>query len=121
MLCHPEIRHREEVLQSNEFLFPNTTLSSDHVFGWACICKMCVNALITQPEKLTASKQKHIISTIYSTLQVPERERHFFYKHMGHSKEVNIGTYQYPLPIIEVIKVGRHLQDIDNGETPTRY
>ncbi|KAH3729274.1 hypothetical protein DPMN_055241 [Dreissena polymorpha] len=96
MLCDPEICNRVEVLPSNEFLFPNTALSPDHVIGWACIRKMCENAHITLPEKLTPSKMRHRISMIYSALQVPETECHFFYKHMGHSKDVNIGTYKYP-------------------------
>lgn len=116
ILCDPEIRKRVDVLQSNEFLFPNTSLSPDHVIGWPCIHKMCLNANIERPEKLTASKQRHRISTIYSALQVPESERQYFYKHMGHSMDVNLGTYQYPLPVMEVIKVGKHLQDIDRGK-----
>ena len=34
---------------------------------------------------------------------------------MGHTKEVNVGTYQYPLTIMEITKEGKHLQNIDNG------
>ena len=44
---------------------------------------------------------------------MPEAEREHFYKHMGHSKSVNLGTYQYPLPLLEMTKVGRHLEAID--------
>ena len=28
---------------------------------------------------------------------------------------MNLGTYQYPLPLLQMTKVGRHLQDIDEG------
>ena len=45
--------------------------------------------------------------------EVPEAEREHFYKHMGHSKSVNIGTYQYPLPLLEMTKGGKHLKVID--------
>ncbi len=76
---------------------------------------MCENANVENPELLTASKQRHRISTIYAALDVPEGEREHFYKHMGHSKSVNLGTYQYPLPLLEMTKGGRHLQDIDEG------
>lgn len=115
LLCNPEIRERATILHSNECLFPNTSLSADHVIGWACINKMGLEANVRKPEHLTASKQRHRISTIYASFEVPETEREFFYSHMGHSKSVNVGTYQYPLPIQEVIKVGRHLQAIDSG------
>ena len=68
-----------------------------------------------KPELLTASKQRHRISTIYAALEMPEAEREHFYKHMGHSKSMNLGTYQYPLPLLEMTKVGRHLKAIDEG------
>ena len=67
------------------------------------------------PELLTASKQRHRISTIHAALDVPEGEREHFHKHMGHSKRLNLGTYQYPLLLLKMTKVGRHLQDIDEG------
>ncbi|KAH3698361.1 hypothetical protein DPMN_085881 [Dreissena polymorpha] len=115
ILCDQDVRKNVQVLETNDFLFPHTSLSHDHVGGWTCINKMCLNAKLLHPEKLTASKQRHRISTLYSALQAPESEKQYFYKHMGHSKDVNLGTYQYPQPIMEVIKVGRHLQDIDKG------
>ena len=77
---------------------------------------MCIEAKVAQPELLTASKQRHRISTNYASLEVPERERGVFYRHMGHSRSVNIGTYQYPLPLLEMTKVGKHLRDIDEGK-----
>ena len=73
---------------------------------------MCEDANVEKPELLTASKQRHIISTIYAALEVPEAEREHFYKYMGHSKSVNLGTYQYQLPLLEMTKVGRHFNKI---------
>ncbi len=121
LLSDPEVRKQADILEINDSMFPNTSFSPDHVIGWHCINKMCREAEVQDPGKLTASKQRHRISTIYSSLEVPERERELFYKHMGHSKEVNEGTYQYPLPLLEITKVGRHLQDIDRGKKSLQH
>ena len=115
ILTDPQVRKDVGILESNPYVFPNTEQSQFHVLGWNTTRKMCEDANVEKPELLTASKQRHIISTIYAALEVPEAEREHFYKHMGHSKSVNLGTYQYPLPLLEMTKVGRHLKAIDEG------
>lgn len=41
-------------------------------------------------------------------MDVPEDERtFFFYKHMGHSADINHDIYQAPLAVYEVLKIGR--------------
>ena len=114
-LTDHHVRKEVGILEGNPYVFPNTEHSQFHVLGWNTTRKMCENANVENPELLTASKQRHRISTIYAALDVPEGEREHFYKHMGHSKSVNLGTYQYPLPLLEMTKVGRHLQNIDEG------
>ena len=109
------MRKEVGILEGNPYVFPNTEHSQFHVLGWNTTSKMCENANVENSELLTASKQRHRISTIYAALDAPEGEREHFYKHMGHSKSVNLGTYQYPLPLLEMTKGGRHLQDIDEG------
>ena len=64
---------------------------------------------------INATNQRCRVSTIYASLDLSEEERGYFYKHMGHSEAVNAGTYQRPLPVMEVLKVGRHLKEIDQG------
>lgn len=115
LLADTETRRRAGIPDTNDYVFANTQQSEYHVTGWSAIRKMCEEAKVDNPSLLTATKQRHRISTIYSALDVPESERQYFYKHMGHSREVNIGTYQYPLPVLAVTKVGRHLHDIDKG------
>ena len=115
ILADKENRRRAGVPASNDYIFANTQQSDYHVTGWSTINKMCEDAGIEKPCLLTATKQRHRISTIYSALDVPECERQYFYKHMGHTKDVNLGTYQYPQPVLAMTKVGRHLQDIDKG------
>ena len=115
LLVDSDIRKKAGIPSGNVFIFANTQGSTFHVSGWDAINKMCLGAKVKKPELLTATKQRHRISTLYSALDVPESEREYFYKHMGHSKAVNLGTYQYPLPVMAVTKVGRHLQAIDKG------
>ncbi|XP_048237302.1 uncharacterized protein LOC125372177 [Haliotis rufescens] len=114
---HKDKRKEVGILDENCYVFPNTQQSAYHVLGWHAIRSMCGAAGVKHPELLIASKQRHRISTIYASLEVPTTEREYFYKHMGHSKGVNEGVYQYPLPIQEVIKVGKHLH-IDQGDAP---
>lgn len=115
ILTDSDIRKRSGVPEANDYIFANTQGSGFHVLGWSAINRMCIEAKVKQPELLTATKQRHRVSTLYSALDVPESERQYFYKHMGHCKAVNLGTYQYPLPIMAMTKVGRHLQAIDKG------
>ena len=112
-LIDPQVRRDVGILDGNPYVFPNTTISQFHVLGWHATRKMCIEANVAQAVLLTASKQRHRISTIYASLEVPETEREVVYRHMGHPKHVNIGTYQYPLTLLEMTKVGKNLRDID--------
>ncbi|XP_067668551.1 uncharacterized protein [Haliotis asinina] len=119
ILTDKDKRKEVGILEGNPYVFPNTQQSTFHVLGWDAIRSMCDAAGVKHPELLTASKQRRRISTIYASLEVPTSEREYFYKHMGHSKGVNEGVYQYPLPIQEVTKVGKHLLHIDQGDAPS--
>ena len=116
IMTDPAVRKDVGVSRDNKFIFANTEDSNFHVLGWDCTKRMCTQAGIPNPELFTATKQRHRVSTLYAQTEASERERQAFYSHMGHSKEVNEGTYQYPLPLMEITKVGRHLYNFDiNG------
>lgn len=117
LLSDPVVRMAAGVLNSNEYLFPSTQNSSDHVSGWHAVNKVCMTAKVTDPTRLTATKMRHRISTIYAGMDVPENERHFFYSHMGHSADINADIYQTPLAVAEISKVGRCLQVMDKSST----
>ena len=68
------------------------------------------------PAKFTATKNRHRVSTLYAMLDLPARERDLFYSHMGHSKDINETVYQTPAALMEVLKVGKHLTNIDKGK-----
>ena len=115
-LTEPAIRHQCGVHPANEYLFPRTEQSLTHVGGWDATHKMCLRAAVKRPDLLTASKQRHRLSSLYAALDVPESSREAFYMHMGHNAKTNRGTYQYPLAIREVTEVGRHLHQFDKGK-----
>ena len=116
ILTDDATRHACEVTPENHFAFPSTGGSQLHIYGWDATHEVCVAAGIKNPALLTASKQRHHISTLYASLDLPASERDYFYKHMGHSKAVNEGTYQSPLPLLAVTKVGKHLLHFDRGK-----
>ncbi|CAG2213129.1 unnamed protein product [Mytilus edulis] len=80
------------------------------------IVKVAKNAGIREDEakKINATLIRHFISTEMATKDLPENERQYFYTHLGHSEEMNKQTYQAPLAVIEIVKVGKHLKDIHN-------
>ncbi|CAG2245716.1 unnamed protein product [Mytilus edulis] len=68
-----------------------------------------------EAKKINATLIRHYTSTEMAAKDIPENERHYFYTHMGHSEEMNKQTYQAPLAVMEIVKVGKHLKDIDNA------
>ena len=72
-------------------------------------------ALQENPYRITATKMRHHASTLYALLDIPEQERQSFYRHMGHSREINQHVYQCHLGVQELTKVGRFLNTIDKG------
>ena len=64
---------------------------------------------LENPSLLTATKYRHRASTRYALQDVPEKDRSIFYKHMGHSQEINTNVYQCPLAVKEFTSVGSYL------------
>ena len=85
-----------------------------HVLGWSATKFMCDLAGI-KDASINATVNRARISTLYAALEVPECDREYFYTHMGHTKAVNKGTYQRPLPLLAIEKVGKHLIQFDQG------
>ena len=100
--------------ESNICLFPSTGSSKDHVSGWN-IMKYVTNLVdgLERPELLIADKFRHRASTLFALTEVPEEKRHAFYKHMGHSQQINRDVYQCPLAVKEVTQVGKFLDTLD--------
>ena len=73
---------------------------------------------LTKDEKhfMTATKNRHRISTLYAAQDIPSIERNYFYDHMGHSDIINKTVYQNPAALREILCVGKTLISIDPGE-----
>jgi hypothetical protein len=114
ILTDNAIRDAAGVRRRNVYVFPCTQGSEDHVAGWQAVHKTCLDADIREPQRLSATKMRHRVSTLYAALDVPESERRYFYMHMGHSSNINSAIYQTPLAEAEVMKVGSKLQAMDS-------
>ena len=114
-LADPKIRKNANVHPSNLYIFPCIQGSLNHMSGWHSVQRVCFEARVHEPAKMTATAFRHRASTLYAGMDVPENERHLFYKHMGHSALVNANIYQAPLAIQEVQIVGKRLQQMDIG------
>ena len=112
-----EMRKDAKVSPENVFLFPYTQKSTNHVNGWSAIkdVTMSMKGQLSNAANITATKYRHRASTLYSLLDVPEGERQIFYKHMGHSEEINKHVYQCPTAVKEITTVGRYLRSIDGN------
>ena len=108
------MRHSVGINTTNCYAFPSSKNSLDHVSGWHSIHRVSTDAKVESPELLNPTKMRHLVSTLYAAMDVPERDRQLFYQHMGHSDKVNAAIYQAPLAHQEVTNVGRHLLQIDN-------
>ena len=114
-LSDPEIRRSVDINENNHYLFPATHSSDSHVSGWYAVSRVCRDAHLVEPDKITATNMRHRASTLYAGLDVPEKDRRLFYKHMGHAMEINEHVYQAPLAEATISRVGRHLIAIDGA------
>ena len=110
ILCDTQIRLNAGVLADNTFIFPSTGHSKNHVVGWDTTNSVVAKSGV-DTELINATNNRGRLSTLYAELDVPEKERALFYKHMGHTEDVNMGTYQRPLPKLAVSKVGTALRN----------
>ena len=96
MLNDQSIRESSGIRTGNPYVFPSIQ-SDSHVSGWHAVHRVCSDAQVESPERMTATKMRHRISTLYAALGVSENDRMIFYKHIGHSADVNKNIYQTPL------------------------
>ncbi len=118
MLASAEFREVGRVSTKNPFLFPSTRNTSDpgHVQGNQALDYMCQEAKLTKETAFTFTANRHRISTLYAALDVPEENRHLFFKGLGHSKTINETRYQAPEALRGIATVATNLHDIDLGK-----
>ena len=101
-LADPKTRKVARVHPSNTYIFPCIQYSLNHISGWRSVQRVCAEAEVEEPGKITAEAMRHKASTLYAAREVPESKRLLFYRHMGHSALVNSNVYQAHLAKEEV-------------------
>ena len=109
-LSEPQLRRDCNVKIDNCYLFPSTVASEDHASGWYAINNVCEKAGIEKGQ-ISATKIRHRFSTLYACLDIPEAQRGIFFKHMGHSQNINENIYQVPPAEAEMFHVGAILHE----------
>lgn len=80
--------------------------------------RVCTDANVAHPQRMTATKMRHRISTLYAAMDIPSQDGELFCKHMGHSLQVNENVYQVPLAVAEINSVGSRLAQLDGDMRP---
>ncbi|XP_072042710.1 LOW QUALITY PROTEIN: uncharacterized protein [Amphiura filiformis] len=106
------VRRQCEIPDTNLYLFPT---KFDHVSGWHAVKNVCKKLTLKHADKITATQNRHRISTEFALMDVSPYDRDYVYKHLGHTEEVNRNVYQAPLSIKALTVVGRRLQALDRG------
>ncbi|XP_057306812.1 uncharacterized protein LOC130645002 isoform X2 [Hydractinia symbiolongicarpus] len=117
ILCDLEVRCAVGVRGDNPYVFPSTRLSENHVSGWHSMHNVCDRLPLKEPQNMKATTNRHRVSTLFAALDLSKNDREYFYKHMGHSAQINEQIYQAPLALMEVTKIGKPLMEIDQGST----
>jgi len=121
ILADPALHLSAGISDENIYIFASTKGSKKHASGWHCLNDICEESSLNNSTRITATKNRHLVSTLYSLLDVDEQERQSFYSHMGHSDEINKNRYQCPPAIKEITKVGKFFMDVDKGKLCHSY
>jgi len=106
--------------ERNPYLFPYGQNSKDHVVGWHEMRRVCLEANVAQPNLVTANRVRHRAATIHAASEYSDKDKEAFFKHMGHSKDMDAKVYQCPLGLTEVCTVGKYLEELDSGSLQQR-
>lgn len=114
-LCNNDYRRLVGVSSTKRFLFASIQQSEFHTSGWHAVNGIVSKLQLKSPTLIVATNNCHRISTLFASLNVPKKHRQLFYSHMGHSEKMNQDVYQAPLALQELLKVGKHLINMDAG------
>ena len=115
LLSSDECRQQCGILANNDHVFASTKGSEDHTSGWHSLDRVKRKLDLKEPEKIKSTTNRHRLSTILASMDIPAKDREYFYKHMGHSEKINSTIYQAPLAVKEITNVGKHILNIDEG------
>ena len=113
ILTDPEIRSGAQINGKNKFAFPNMMHSKNHASCWIAVHNLCRKAGLEQ--SISVTDMRHYVATSYALLDVSPNDREMFYKHLGHSKEMNENVYQCPPAMSTITKVGKFLNQLEGN------
>ena len=109
-------RKEAGIAEDNTYVFASTNNSDRHLSGWHALNGFCVKLNLSSASKITATKNRHRMSTMYAMMDMTDSEKQSFYNHMGHSQHTNEQRYQCPPSVKELTTVGKFCSIIDNGK-----
>ena len=85
ILNNPAIRDECKVDRKNKYVFPTIQNSDHHVSGWHALNKMCeqIKDELTNVHTLTATANRHRVSTLFSMLDLPKKIENGFTSKWG--------------------------------------
>ena len=109
-LINPVIRTKAEIHPDNKFAFAQTGSNLFHGHGSNDFMIVCQNAQLKK--NITATENRHYISTEFAKMDVPAHLRKEFFRILGHSEEINQNIYQNPTSS-RILGPGEILSQID--------
>nr|XP_034299375.1 uncharacterized protein LOC105334630 isoform X2 [Crassostrea gigas] len=113
ILTDYEVRRGAEINEDNTYAFPNIKHSKNHASGWIAVNNLCRKAGLER--NISATDMRHYVATSYALLDVSPNEREMFYKHLGHSKQMNENVYQCPPAMKTITQVGKFLNQLEGN------
>ena len=113
LLCDTKVCSDIGIKNDNPYVFPNINDSERHVSGWHTVDAICKK--LSLEKNLTATHNRHRVSMLFASKELQDNERELFFRHMGHSHDINEQIYQVPPAIRELTKIGKMLAAIDSG------
>ena len=79
------------VNESNTFVFASTQLSDLNALGWHVLKDVCGEIKLQNTSLINATNNRHRVSTLYASLNLPKHERYLFHTYMSHSEDIKKG------------------------------
>ena len=79
MILIDPVRRTEVGINSlNKYVFANTQSSNNHICGSQVMSLLCDKANVKDKSTLTATAQRHRVSTMFAAFDLPENERNIY-------------------------------------------
>ena len=113
-LCDTEFRLSAGVHPQNPYMFATThNAHFAHVSGDYALNQMFAKAGLDQPDMCYFTQNRHLVSTDFVGLEVPDEAMSHFFESMGHQKATSKSRYQCPRAVESLVQVATRLQGLE--------